>query len=110
MRRTTSSSSSSNSPACSPGEGDDKPATPRRLKDAIARRSSQFAGFAQQDAHEFLADCLEGLQEEMAELSASLRDAVNSAARRANTMPPLHAIAVRLIERDVAMEATEPIA
>ena len=46
-------------------EGDDKPATPRRLKDAIARRSAQFAGFAQQDAHEFLADCLDGLQEEM---------------------------------------------
>lgn len=42
------------------------PTTPRRLKDAIARRSAQFAGSAQQDAHEFLADVLDGLQEEMA--------------------------------------------
>ena len=42
--------------------GDERPATPRRLKDAIAKRSAQFAGFAQQDAHEFLADCLDGLQ------------------------------------------------
>jgi ubiquitin carboxyl-terminal hydrolase 26/29/37 len=47
-------------------EGDGGAATPRRLKDAIARRSAQFAGSGQQDAHEFLADCLDELQEEMA--------------------------------------------
>ena len=47
-------------------QGEAQPATTRRLKQAIAKRSSQFEGSAQQDAHEFLSDCIDALQEEMA--------------------------------------------
>ena len=39
--------------------------TPRHLKQAIAHRCSQFAGHEQQDAHEFLSDCLDLLHDEL---------------------------------------------
>ena len=38
---------------------------PRLLKQAIAQRSKQFAGHEQQDAHEFLSDCLDLLHDEL---------------------------------------------
>jgi ubiquitin C-terminal hydrolase len=38
---------------------------PKRLKDCISRRSPQFAGNAQQDAHEFLTDILDFMQAEL---------------------------------------------
>ena len=47
-------------------QSDGGASTPRRLKDAIAKRQEKFAGTQQQDAHEFLTDCLDELQEEMA--------------------------------------------
>ena len=61
--------------------GEGAASTPRRLKDAISRRSAQFAGNQQQDAHEFLADCLDELQEEMA-------GAVRLAKREAEEVTP----------------------
>ena len=48
-------------------------ATPRPLKQAIEQRCSQFVGHEQQDAHEFLADCLDLLHDEM--LDAAKTDA-----------------------------------
>ncbi len=38
---------------------------PKRLKDCISRRSPQYAGNAQQDAHEFLTDILDFMQAEL---------------------------------------------
>ncbi|XP_055883990.1 ubiquitin carboxyl-terminal hydrolase 19-like isoform X1 [Biomphalaria glabrata] len=38
---------------------------PRRLKDLIAKKNHQFFGFAQHDAHEFLAFLLDGLHEDL---------------------------------------------
>ena len=38
---------------------------PKKLQDCIARRSPQFAGNAQQDAHEFLTDILDFMQAEL---------------------------------------------
>ncbi|KAL1518535.1 hypothetical protein AB1Y20_002824 [Prymnesium parvum] len=46
-------------------QGDVRVSTPRRVKDAIAKRFSQFAGTDQQDAHEFFCDAIDALHEEL---------------------------------------------
>ncbi|GFR84324.1 ubiquitin carboxyl-terminal hydrolase 19 [Elysia marginata] len=38
---------------------------PRRLKDLVAKKNPQFFGYAQHDAHEFLAFLLDGLHEDL---------------------------------------------
>jgi uncharacterized UBP type Zn finger protein len=49
-----------------------KPAVePSELRAAMGRRGSRWRSFAQQDAHEFLVELLEGLQSEV--LAAEVR-------------------------------------
>ena len=56
-----------NTAVCSGGH---KVIKPEALKECISRRSPQFAGDGQQDAHEFLTDLLDFLEAEVRERSA----------------------------------------
>lgn len=45
--------------------GDTSTITPSRLKDEVSRVATQFSGYGQQDAQEFLRFFLDGLHEEL---------------------------------------------